>query len=172
MSSSPVWLSELAFASCTRCLPDQCAPVTGTSSGIGQAAAREVIADGGRVAAITRKAPSVAVLSEAYSSDKLLVVEYDVGNPNHSVEALFEKVHNHFGRIDVVANNAGYGLNSVVEGTTDEEARNQLEVNFWGAVRITREVCICRSIQLVGSPDYFIRPSSTSVNTAFQPAES
>ena len=83
------------------------------------------------------------MLTEAYSSDKLLVVEHDVGNPAHNVEALFKKVHEHFGRIDVIVNNAGYGLNSVVEGTTDEEARNQFEVNFWGAVRISREVRIC-----------------------------
>jgi len=121
MSDSRVWL------------------VTGTSSGIGQATVREAIADGDRVAAITRKASSVSALTEAYSSDKLFVVEHDVGNPSDSVEGLFEKVHKHFGRIDVIINNAGYGLNSVVEGTTDEEARNQFEVNFWGAVRISCE---------------------------------
>ena len=114
--------------------------VTGTSAGIGKASVKEVIAAGERVAAITRKASSVSELTAAYPSDKLFVVEYDVGNPAQSAEALFEKIHKHFGRIDVVVNNAGYGLNSVVEGTSDEDARYQFEVNFWGAVRISREV--------------------------------
>lgn len=133
---------------------DLCAPpVTGTSAGIGQASVKEVIADGDRVAAITRKASGVSVLAEAYPSDKLFVVEYDVGNPAHSVEPLFKKVHEHFGRIDVVVNNAGYGLNSVVEGTSDEDARNQFEVNFWGAARISREVRTCRSSLRIGVPD-------------------
>ncbi|KAF8134284.1 NAD(P)-binding protein [Boletus edulis] len=121
MSDSRVWL------------------ITGTSAGIGQALVKEVIAVGERVAAITRKASSVSELSAAYPSDKLLVVEYDVGNPSQSADVLFDKVHKHFGRIDVVVNNAGYGLNGVVEGTSDEDARYQFEVNFWGAVRISRE---------------------------------
>ncbi|KAG9309258.1 NAD(P)-binding protein [Chiua virens] len=121
MTSSRVWL------------------ITGTSAGIGHALVNEVIAAGERVAAITRKASSVSSLSAAYASDKLLVVEYDVGNPAHSAADLFGKVHNHFGRVDVVVNNAGYGLNSVVEGTSEEDARYQFEVNFWGAVRISRE---------------------------------
>ena len=47
-----------------------------------------------------------------------------------------------FAHIDVLANNAGYGPNGVVESTT-EEARNQFEVNFWGAVRISSEVRTC-----------------------------
>ena len=104
------------------------------------------------------------MLSEVYPSDKLLVVEYDVGDPAHSVEALFQKIHEHFGRIDVVVNNAGYALNSVVEGSTDEEARNQFEVNFWGAVRISCEVrtCVC---QRIGVTDRDARLSNISVNT-------
>jgi len=121
MSGSRVWL------------------ITGTSAGIGQALVKEVIATGERVAAITRKASGVSELTAAYPSDKLFVVEYDVGNPVQSAEVLFEKIHKHFGRIDVVVNNAGYGLNSVVEGTSDEDARYQFEVNFWGAARISRE---------------------------------
>jgi NAD(P)-dependent dehydrogenase (short-subunit alcohol dehydrogenase family) len=121
MSNSRVWL------------------ITGTSAGIGQASVKEVIAAGERVAAITRKTSSLSELSASYPSDKLLVLQHDVGNPSHSAEALFENVHKHFGRIDVVVNNAGYGLNSVVEATSDEDARYQFEVNFWGAVRISRE---------------------------------
>ena len=46
-----------------------------------------------------------------------------------------------FGRLDVVVNNAGYGLCGEVEATSDEQARYQMEVNFWGPVRMSREVC-------------------------------
>lgn len=172
----------LVFGSVSRILFDALAvsliyfvpPVTGTSAGIGQASVREVIADGDRVAAITRKASSVSVLYEAYASDKLLVVEYDVGNPTQNVEALFEKVHRHFGRIDVVVNNAGYGLNSVVEGTSDEDARYQFEVNFWGAARISREVRTCPPGRSCRSAflTHFPRLSSTSENTKPLLAES
>lgn len=118
--------------------------VTGTSAGIGKESVKEVIAAGERVAAITRKASSLSDLAATYPSDKLFVVEYDVGNPAHSAVELFEKIHKHFGRIDVVVNNAGFGLSSVVEAASDEDARYQFEVNFWGAVRISREVGVYR----------------------------
>ncbi|KAF8431455.1 hypothetical protein L210DRAFT_3487663 [Boletus edulis BED1] len=121
MSDSRVWL------------------ITGTSGGISQVLVKEAIAAGERVAAITRAASSVSKLSAAYPSDKLLVVEYDVGNPAHSAQALFDKVHTHFGRIDVVVNKAGYALSGVVESISEEDARTQFDVNFWGAVRISRE---------------------------------
>lgn len=62
---------------------------------------------------------------------------------------LFENVHRHFDRVDVVVNNAGYDLNGVVEGASDEDACYQLDVNFWGAVRISREVRICRDFALI-----------------------
>ncbi|KAG6379337.1 hypothetical protein JVT61DRAFT_11797 [Boletus reticuloceps] len=106
MSDSRVWL------------------ITGTSVGISQVLVKEAIAAGERVAAITRTASSVSKLSAAYPSNKLLVVEHDVGNPAHSAQVLFDKVHAHFGRIDSIS---------------EEDARRQFDVNFWGAVRISRE---------------------------------
>ena len=137
-------VSQTLLVALARSDPYVRSTVTGTSAGIGQASVKEVIAAGERVAAITRKTSSLSELSASYPSDKLLVLQHDVGNPSHSAEALFENVHKHFGRIDVVVNNAGYGLNSVVEATSDEDARYQFEVNFWGAVRISREVGTCR----------------------------
>ncbi|OBZ80061.1 hypothetical protein A0H81_01386 [Grifola frondosa] len=113
--------------------------ITGTSSGIGLATIKEVLAAGERVAAVTRKASSLAPLVAVHPPEDLLVLEFDVGNPNAAVKPLFQSVLAHFGRVDVVVNNAGYGLNGVVEGTTDEQAREQVEVNFWGPVRISRE---------------------------------
>jgi NAD(P)-dependent dehydrogenase (short-subunit alcohol dehydrogenase family) len=113
--------------------------VTGTSSGLGRSLVEVLLAAGDRVAATTRKASSLASLAAAHSRENLLVLELDLSS-NGQVRAVFQKIKVHFGRCDVVVNNAGYGLNGEVEGTTDEEAKDQFEVNFWGPVRICREV--------------------------------
>ena len=68
------------------------------------------------------------------------MVELDLSS-NDQVKAAFQKIKSHFGRCDVVVNNAGYGLHGEVEATTDEQAKDQFEVNLWGPVRICREVC-------------------------------
>ncbi|KAI0658710.1 hypothetical protein C8Q70DRAFT_1120976 [Cubamyces menziesii] len=100
--------------------------------------ANELLAIGERVAAITRSASSLASLTALHGPLKLLVVEHDISDATKSADDLISRIVNHFGRLDVVVNNAGYGLNGVVEGTPDEAARAQLEVNFWAPVRISR----------------------------------
>ena len=112
--------------------------VTGTSAGIGYATVNEVLAIGERVAAVTRSASSLASLTAVHDPSKLLVVEHDVSDTTKSADTLISRIVNHFGRLDVVVNNAGYGLSGVVEGTPDEAARAQFEVNFWASVRISR----------------------------------
>ena len=106
---------------------------------MGRSLVEILLAEGHRVAATTRKASSLASLASAHSSEKLLVVELDISS-NDQVKAAFQKIKTHFGRCDVVVNNAGYGLNGEVEATTDEQVKDQFEVNFWGPVRICREV--------------------------------
>jgi NAD(P)-dependent dehydrogenase (short-subunit alcohol dehydrogenase family) len=113
--------------------------VTGTSSGLGFNLVEAVLAAGERVIATLRKPEVLASLSAQHSTDKLLVLELDVVQDSH-VLSVFQKAKTHFGRVDVVVNNAGYGLFGEIEGTTDEQARHQMEVNFWGPVRICREV--------------------------------
>ncbi|KAL7282800.1 hypothetical protein ACG7TL_004277 [Trametes sanguinea] len=112
--------------------------ITGASSGIGFATAQEVLAIGERVAATTRSASSLTSLMEKYDRSSLLVLEYNVADTTKPADDLIARVATHFGRLDVVVNNAGYGLDSVVEGTSDEDARALFEVNFWAAVRISR----------------------------------
>ncbi|KAI0355526.1 NAD(P)-binding protein [Trametes cingulata] len=113
--------------------------VTGASAGIGFATVKEVLAAGERVAATTRKASSLASLASSYPTAKLLVIEHDVSDSTKPASELVSRVAAHFGRLDVVVNNAGYGLNGVVESISDEEAHRQFDVNFWAAVRLTRE---------------------------------
>lgn len=55
-----------------------------------------------------------------------------------SVDAAFEEAVQHFGRIDVVVNNAGYGLRGVFESISEDQGRTQMEVNFFGVVNVTR----------------------------------
>ena len=73
-----------------------------------------------------------------YSADKLLVIKLDV-TERDEVSSAFAKAREVFGRVDIVLGNAGYGLLAEVEGTSEEEARGIFEVNFWGAVNVTKE---------------------------------
>ena len=100
----------------------------------------EVLASGERVAATTRNASGLASLTAAHSPETLLVLELDISS-NDQIKAAFHKIKEHFGRVDVVVNNAGYALKGEVEAISDELAMQQMEVNFWGPVRISREVC-------------------------------
>lgn len=105
---------------------------------MGRSLVEILLAAGDRVAATTRKSSSLASLAAVHSPEKLLVIELDLSS-NDQVQAAFQKIKAQFGRCDVVVNNAGYGLNGEIEGTTDEQAKDQFEVNFWGPVRICRE---------------------------------
>ncbi|KDQ64701.1 hypothetical protein JAAARDRAFT_52649 [Jaapia argillacea MUCL 33604] len=111
--------------------------VTGSSSGFGLHIVTEALAAGNRVVATLRNPDVIKYLTSQYGADKLLIYQVDVTKPEE-VAAAFDATQATFGSLDVVVNNAGYGLISEVEGTPDEEARRQLEVNFWGAVHVTR----------------------------------
>ncbi|TFK77608.1 NAD(P)-binding protein, partial [Polyporus arcularius HHB13444] len=85
--------------------------ITGASSGIGLATVQEVLAIGERVAATTRNAssPSAADLTSLAAShpSQLLIVNYDPGDASYPASTLLSQVTSHFGRLDVVVNNAG-----------------------------------------------------------------
>ncbi|KAI0328199.1 NAD(P)-binding protein [Cubamyces sp. BRFM 1775] len=112
--------------------------ITGASAGIGYSTVKEVLAIGERVAATTRAASSLNTLTALHGPAELLVIEHDVADTTKPADDLIARIVGHFGRLDVVVNNAGYGLNAIVEGTPDETARAQFEVNFWAPVRISR----------------------------------
>lgn len=110
--------------------------ITGASSGIGQAAANLFAARGWRVAATMRNPSDGAALTE---DPKVIVVPLDVSDPD-SVEAGVTATLDHFGRIDVVVNNAGYGLFGPFETATDEQIRRQFATNVDGIFAVTRAV--------------------------------
>ena len=67
----------------------------------------------------------------------------DVTKPEQIKDA-FAKTKEHFGRLDVVVNNAGYAVSAEIEATPDEVARDQFETLFWGPVNVSKEVCTFR----------------------------
>jgi NAD(P)-dependent dehydrogenase (short-subunit alcohol dehydrogenase family) len=110
--------------------------ITGASSGIGQAAASLFAARGWRIAATMRNPSDGAALAE---DPKVIVVPLDVTDPA-SVEAGVTATLDHFGRIDVVVNNAGYGLFGPFENATEEQIRRQFATNVYGIFAVIRAV--------------------------------
>ena len=86
--------------------------------------------------ATARKVDSLAELAEQYG-DALLPLELDVTNRAQATAAI-ERGHAHFGRLDVVVNNAGYGLFGFVEEVSEAQVRAQMETNFFGALWVTQ----------------------------------
>ena len=113
--------------------------VTGTSSGLGKCFVEAILASGERVVATLRKPQVLAYLKDKYTAEQLLIQQLDVVN-DEQIEAAFAATKEHFGRLDVVVNNAGYGLFGEAEGIPLDEAREQIEVLFWGPVKISLKV--------------------------------
>ncbi|KAI0533534.1 hypothetical protein GGR58DRAFT_486104 [Xylaria digitata] len=109
--------------------------ITGCSSGFGKALVQKCLDAGDRVIATSRDAGSLC-FSNA-NERNYLAVDVDVCSRD-SVEAAFNRAIATFGRVDVVVNNAGYGLCSAFEELTDDEIQSTMDVNFMGVARVTR----------------------------------
>ena len=110
--------------------------ITGASRGFGHAWAAAALARGDRVAATARNPQTLKDLAESYG-DRVLPLALDVTD-RAAVFAAVAQAARTFGGLDVVVNNAGYGLFGMVEETTEEQARAQLETNFFGALWVTQ----------------------------------
>src|SRR3984957_16644367 len=95
--------------------------ITGTSRGFGRIWAEAALARGDRVAATARDVKTLAPLVERYG-DLIAASKLDVTD-KAAVDAAVSEAHRHFGRLDVVINNAGYGLFGAVEEVSEAEAR-------------------------------------------------
>ncbi|KAI6030593.1 hypothetical protein F5J12DRAFT_299795 [Pisolithus orientalis] len=111
--------------------------ITGSSSGFGLASTELVLQRGDKVVATLRKPTVLADLVSKYP-DTLLLLKLDVTQPEE-VKLTFATARERFGRIDVVLSNAGYGIVSEIEGTSEKNARGLFETNFWGASYVCRE---------------------------------
>jgi NAD(P)-dependent dehydrogenase (short-subunit alcohol dehydrogenase family) len=110
--------------------------ITGSSSGIGRAAVQEFSRRGWNVAATARRPEQLADLAQL---PRVQAVRLDVlheASIQQAVQATLER----FGGIDVLVNNAGYGLLGPFEACTEEQIRHQFETNFFGLLNVTRAV--------------------------------
>jgi NAD(P)-dependent dehydrogenase (short-subunit alcohol dehydrogenase family) len=112
--------------------------ITGSSRGLGRSLTEAVLRNGDKVAATARNIYSLNDLLTAYPG-LLYPIELDVNNKEQVHQAITDTVR-HFGRIDVLVNNAGFGITGAVEAYTDEQVRNQLETNLYAPIEITRAV--------------------------------
>ena len=112
--------------------------VTGASRGLGRAIAVAALEAGDVVAATARTLSDLSPLCDAYG-DNVLPLRLDISDRG-AVLAGTRQVLARFGRVDVLVNNAGYGLAGAVEEVTEEQARRQLDVNVLGALWCTQAV--------------------------------
>lgn len=112
--------------------------VTGSSKGFGREFVLAALERGDQVAATARNTDTLSDLVEKYG-DAVLPIRLDVTDRDQVLAAV-KTAHDAFGRLDVVINNAGYGLFGAVEEITDQQLRDQLEVNLFGALHVTQAV--------------------------------
>jgi len=110
--------------------------ITGTSRGLGRVWARAALQRGDRVAATARDIGALDDLASRFG-DAVLPLALDVTDRDAVFRAVAE-AHRHFGRLDVVVNNAGYGLFGAIEETREQDARAQLETNLFGKLWVTQ----------------------------------
>jgi NAD(P)-dependent dehydrogenase (short-subunit alcohol dehydrogenase family) len=110
--------------------------ITGTSSGLGRAIAHAALDHGDRVAATARSTDRIADLERDFA-DRAIALPLDVTDPGQARTAI-EAAVGAFGRVDVVVNNAGYGVLGALEELSDDELRSQFETNLFGALQVTR----------------------------------
>jgi NAD(P)-dependent dehydrogenase (short-subunit alcohol dehydrogenase family) len=110
--------------------------ITGTSRGFGREWASAALQRGDRVAGTARDVSTLEDLVREHG-DALLPIELDVTDREAAFAAV-ARAHEHFGRLDVVVNNAGYGQFGMIEELSEQEARDQIETNLFGALWVTQ----------------------------------
>ncbi|GAB3697198.1 SDR family oxidoreductase [Spirosoma flavus] len=108
--------------------------ITGASRGFGRVWTEAALKRGDRVAATARSLASIADLNETYG-DNVLTLELDVTKPEQ-VKTVVAKAHAHFGRLDIVLNNAGYSLVGTIEEASQDDIRLLYETNVLGPVAV------------------------------------
>jgi NAD(P)-dependent dehydrogenase (short-subunit alcohol dehydrogenase family) len=112
--------------------------ITGSSKGLGLSLVKKLLQNGYSVAAATRNTQAL-VNEVGPASETFLPLEIHLTD-NTNVKAAIEKSIAHFGKIDVVVNNAGYGQLGTLEELTDAEARTNFDVNVFGTLNVVRNV--------------------------------
>ncbi|MBT2560249.1 SDR family NAD(P)-dependent oxidoreductase [Pedobacter sp. ISL-68] len=112
--------------------------ITGASRGFGNEITKAVLASGDKVVATVRSKPEV-LFQQFNAHENLLVVTLDVTNQEQA-KSVAKQATDRFGSIDVLVNNAGYGILAAVEEATDEESKANYEANVFGTLNLIRAV--------------------------------
>lgn len=112
--------------------------ITGAGRGFGMEFAKNALNRGDRVAATARDISTLEPLVATYN-DAVLPLQLDVTDRDAAFAAV-QTAAAHFGQLDIVVNNAGYGLFGTVEEITPEQLREQLDVNLFGVLNVTQAV--------------------------------
>ena len=110
--------------------------ITGASRGFGKIWAEAFLKRGDNVAATARNIHTLDDLKNKYGK-ALLPIQLDVTNREKSFKAV-QQAKDYFGQIDVVINNAGYGLFGTIEEASEQEVRDQMEANVFGLLWVTQ----------------------------------
>ncbi len=108
--------------------------ITGASKGIGRSLVEQLLLQGKMVAATSRK---ISAFSDI-KSENFLPLEVDLTNEK-SIATSLEETKNTFGRIDVIVNNAGYGIGGAIEELSEQEINDNFNVNFFAVVKVIQQ---------------------------------
>jgi NAD(P)-dependent dehydrogenase (short-subunit alcohol dehydrogenase family) len=136
--------------------------ITGSSRGFGRDWAAAALARGDKVVGTARDPSSLDDLVREYP-DTLLALALDVTD-REAAFATVARADEHFGRLDIVVNNAGYGQFGMIEELSEQEARDQIETNLFGALWVTQAALPFLRAQGSG---HFLQVSSIGGITAF-----
>lgn len=110
--------------------------ITGTSTGFGEELVKIVLQNGDHVVATARNSSKLKF--DGANDDNSLLVDLDVTDKT-SIDKAFDAAVKKFKRVDVVVNNAGYGLSGPFETLSDSQLRQQMDINFFGLIDVTRK---------------------------------
>jgi short-subunit dehydrogenase len=113
--------------------------VTGASQGLGLILVRKLLTAGYNVAATSRNADTLKQAVGASEPERFLPLTVDLGDTN-SIRQSIEETKSRFGTIDVLVNNAGYGMAGTLEETPERDIRNIIEVNLMALINVTKSV--------------------------------
>ncbi|MBI3883547.1 MAG: SDR family NAD(P)-dependent oxidoreductase [Sphingobacteriales bacterium] len=112
--------------------------ITGASKGFGKIWADALLKTGNKVVATARNTATLNELVAKYG-DAILPLKLDVNDKQECFDVV-QKAKHHFGKIDVLINNAGFGLFGAIEETTEQQAREQMDTNFFGVLWMSQAI--------------------------------
>lgn len=113
--------------------------ITGASQGLGLILVKKLLENGHRVAATSRNAHTLSQAIGLIDKDRFLPLAVDLVNPD-CIDESIQQTLARFGRIDVVVNNAGYGMTGTVEETAEQDIRNIFDVNLFATIDVIKSI--------------------------------